>query len=777
MKKQYLILLVIHLGIFNVWAQKDTKLEADKAYDKLSYLKAADLYQELGESGLDEVAKIKLADSYRLNGDTETAEYWYAQAVTETTNPEDILHFAQVLQSNGKCEKALEWYNQYRALMGAEHALPRAEITDCDHLIFESKQPVVVSNARQLNSGHLDYSPVPYRGGIVFTSTRGQTENVVEDSWTKDNFSDLFYAKKTGDQDFSSIEALKGDINGNYHDGAATFNKAGTVMYFSRNNQTGKNSKEEVDLKIYKAELNNKRWGKVTELPFNDGEFATCHPTLSEDGTTMYFASNRPGGFGGMDLYKSVRSGTYWSVPENLGAAINTAGNEIFPFIDKKGTLYYSSNGLPGIGGLDIYQTTLVDGEWLPAENMGEPINSSKDDFGYCVLSNGTEGYFTSNRTGGYGGDDLYFWSATKLPQTIPQNIIAVVDENTGSRISEALVTVVEGIYKNKQTIPSGRPEKNDDLIPSEYWAQAISFFTDVKGTIQPAIRRGKTYTIFIEKVGYTPVKKVVNSYELIRTPEWIVPLRKREGLVLNGALIHKEYNRAIPNAELALFSFCTGEYEKTVSDDKGNFAFFLDCNCDYEIIAQKDRFNPNKEQYSTLGLDCNTEKSMNTTLYLEANKPTPVTKTEPPKATSPNPAPVVETLKVGKVIELEDVYYDFNQATIRGDASKSLDKLILILNQYPSLEIQLLSHTDARGDKVYNEYLSQKRAEAAVQYMVERGIASSRISGKGYGEWLLKNECEDGTPCEEWQHQENRRTEVKITKLAKNVQVKYRRQ
>lgn len=780
MKKQYLLYSLLLLVINITWAQIDAKMQADKAYHQLSYLKAVDLYQQLGESGLDEMAKIRLADSYRLNGDTESAEYWYAQAVQAEMAPEDILHYAQVLQSNGKCEQALDWYRQYRQLMGEAHAMPRAAITDCSNLLFLPKQQVTVTNVQSLNSAHLDYSPIPYKGGVVFTSTRGNGTDAIEDTWTKDNFSDLFFAKQIGDQSYAEAQLLAGSVNGDFHDGTATFNKTGTVMYFARNNDKGKNAHEVVDLKIYSATLNNKKWGDVIELPFNDDEFATCHPTLSADGSTIYFTSNRLGGFGGMDLYRSTRSGSYWSVPENLGETINTAGNEIFPFIDPTGMLYFASDGLLGVGGLDIYQSHLSNGTWSQPENLGEPINSSKDDFGYSKLPNGKAGYFTSNRAGGLGSDDIYYWSSSLTATPNMENIITIVDVASNDRIEDALVTIVEGVYKNKNSIPSaiGKQVKNGKVSMATTWTPPISFLTDVKGKVRPETKDGKTYTILVEKQGYTAVKKIINAYDLMRKPEWIIQLNKRKGLALNGTVIHQEYNRMIPNATVNLFNFCTGEYETTTTDDEGNFAFFLDCNCDYEIVAKKERFEEDKKKYSTLGMDCQSTKPIHSILYLNVvSSVLPSSKSTTIKTVPTPPVNIkpTETLKIGQVITLEDVYYDFNKATIRGDASKSLDNLIDLLQRYPSMKIELYSHTDSRGDNLYNEQLSQRRATAAVQYIQSKGIASNRLIGKGFGENLLKNNCADGVDCEEWQHQENRRTEVKITYLDADVEVKYR--
>lgn len=775
----------------NVFAQKEAKMKADKAYDQLSYLKAADLYQQLGEGKLDAVAKARLADSYRLNGDTESAEYWYAQSAKETGQPKDILHYAQVLQSNGKCEAALQWYNKYRGLMGNDYPLPRAGITDCNKVSFLPKERVYVNHIPALNSGHLDYSPVPYKDGVVFTSTRGKAGSAIEDQWTKDNFSDLFFASKLGAESFGAVQLLEGDINGKFHDGAATFNKAGTKMYFSRNNDQGKNSKSIIDLKIYSADLQGQKWVNITELSFNNKEYATCHPTLSEDGNTLYFASNRPGGLGGMDIYRAVRMGDTWTTPENLGKEVNTAGNEIFPFVDKNGVVYFASNGWPGVGGLDVYQTSYKNEGWTVAENMGEPINSIKDDFGYAVLGNEEEGYFTSNRNGGIGEDDIYHWTTTLTGET-PENIIAVIDEHSGERVKDAMVTIVEGVRSNMTSSPAGAGKKvsgnGTGINPTEFEVQPISFLTDFKGKIQPDVKSGKTYTILVEKAGYATVTKIVTASDLMRTPEWIVPINKRKGLPLHGTIINEKYNHFVPNAKVELFNLCTGEYEKIETDDKGNFEFFLDCNCDYELVGKKERFSQDKKKYSTTGMDCQTSKPIKSILYLKAEetvvKPAVRTVPSPPVVNvKPTTTPVIvetesnlPTYKVGQVIELDNVYYDFNKATIRGDASDELDRVVSILNQYPSMEIQLLSHTDSRGDLIYNENLSQRRAESAVGYIVSRGIDRNRLTGKGYGEWLLKNDCKDGVNCNDAQHQENRRTEIKIVKLDADVEVKYRR-
>ena len=784
MTKKYYFSLALLLVSLMAYAQKNTKSAADKAYDRLSYLKAADLYQQLGAADLDAAAKTRLADSYRLNGDTESAEYWYAQSINADSYSEDFLHYAQVLQSNGKCEAALRQYSQYLKRVGADANLPRASVSDCSEWEFLPKQQVLVTNIREINSAHLDFSPIPYRGGLVFTSTRGSVASEYEDLWTKDNFSDLFFTERTGNQAFTKPKLLQGAINGDFHDGIATFNKSGTLMYFSRNDEQGKNSRNIVDLKIYSAELQNQLWVNVQELPFNDKEISTCHPTLSADGMTLYFASNRMGGFGGMDLYKAVRSGNTWSEPENLGPAINTAGNELFPFINQKNELYFASSGHEGIGGLDIYVAKMKGKGWTKAENLGAPINSAKDDFGFSILENGEEGYFSSNRIGGQGGDDIYYWTANAAVGN-SRNVITIIDEETGERLPDVMVTVVEGIVNEKNIAPIGGLKVSNDGTDYIPYTQSISLLTDPKGKVQPDVRTGKTYTILIKKAGYTSLKKVVNAYDLLKTPEFIIPLSKRKGLALKGTVIHEKYNHFIPNAQVELFNFCTGEYEKMHSDELGNFEFYLACGCDYELTGSKERFSTDKKNYSTLNIDCKSAKPINSILYLsvedEATKPT---KPIPPKPTTnvkPSTAPPVTSslesrpYKVGQIISLENVYYDFNKYYIRSDAARELDHVVSLLKKYPSMEIQLSSHTDSRGNNTYNQRLSQQRADAAVDYIISKGIAPARISAKGYGESQPRNGCIDGIRCNEDEHQRNRRTEIKITRLDEEVSIEYK--
>ncbi len=810
--RKYTMLCLLVLGILATdgYGQKETKLQADYAYQKMGYSSSADLYEQVGASRLNTAAKARLGDSYRLNGNTEAAEYWYAIAVAETPDAEDILHYAQMLQSNGKCEEAITYYNEYLEVVETETITPRANIKDCSELDFRAKSNTRVTNMTALNSPHLDFSPIPYKGGVVFTSTRGRDNTKMIDQWTNDNFSDLFYAEKDGNGQFKKPAVFEGRINEQFHDGTATFNKSGTRMFFSRNSE-GKNSKEVNDLKIYSADLVDGVWTNIKALPFNDKEFATCHPTLSPNGRYLYFASNRPGGIGGMDLYVVNKRGTNWSTPRNLGPTVNTPSNEIFPFTNKKDELFFASNGHQGMGGLDIYSVEKANGDWLPVENLGAPFNSIKDDFGFSQMNSGKEGYFSSSRGNGLGGDDIYQWQSDELISSTMDNtnIIAVIDEATGARIPAAMVTITEGIA-NKMT-DTGK-ENTEDV------SDMISFLTDNKGMVSPSFAAGQTYTISVNKPGYTTYRKIVTAYDLLKAREWTVAIAKRDGVVLDGSVLNKKYDHAVPNAIVTLFNFCTGEKEKVLSDSDGKFSFFLDCKCDYEIVGEKERFNADKKTISTIDINCEDTHPITTTLLLNigsaprtttSSRSVPITSSSPtrivnaPVATSsptrvvnapvatPVNAPVNRTtpvstrtnsatpvvknlsdlssenldLSVGNIITLDNLYYDYDKFFIRPDAAKELDRIVTLMKQYSTIELELSSHTDSRGRKGYNQTLSQKRADVAINYIISKGISRKRLIARGLGEEQLRNHCADETYCSEEEHQENRRTEVRVLK------------
>jgi len=316
-----------------------------------------------------------------------------------------------------------------------------------------------------------------------------------------------------------------------------------------------------------------------------------------------------------------------WGTPENAGSGVNSTGNEMFPNIAPDGTLYFSSDGLLGMGGLDIYQSTGSENRWSTPQNMRYPINSARDDFALVNVVDDEEtvgGYLSSNRKGGVGADDIYAFALEK-----PKIII-----------------VLQGTTSNKQT--------------GERLAADVTLFD--------------------------------GSKEIVA---------------------------------------------RTQSRENGTFEFVLDRDFDYHIFATKAGYHPDSAAVSTVGIT--KSDTLHVALLLD------------PKFT------------VDQRIELENIYYDFDKHNIRPDAAAILDELVRTLRDNPTLKIELSSHTDSRGSDAYNLALSQRRAQAAVDYLVTRGIERDRMVAKGYGETRLVNDCGNGVPCSREQHQANRRTEVTV--------------
>ncbi len=735
--------LAIATGLF---AQQD---KAQKMYNNMGYAASVgQLLKDKKESELTKEEIARVANSYRLNADTRTAEYWYAKYMTDNKEPEQLLRYSQVLLSNGKCEEAVRTYNEF--LKNADDATKanRGFVTNCTEMQKFDRQGVEITNVEFANSTALDFSPVKYADGLMFTSNRGggqrynpETNLCLDcgDRWTRGNFTDLFYAKKN-DKGGYDVEAVETELNKKYHDGTPTFNKAGDKMFFTRNNYKGKSKDGLIDLKVCSAELKNGSWTNVKYLPFNSDEFASAHPTLSADGKRLYFSSNRPGGLGGMDIYVSNLTDNVWGDPKNLGNTVNSAGNETFPFIGEDESLYYSSDGFAGYGGLDIYKATKnSDGAWAKRTNMGAPFNSANDDLGFTTTGSETEGYFASNRAGGKGLDDIYSFKSDKSKLRPEPRRIVVYDAKTGQNLEDVVVNIID----------------LDDANG------ARRMLTDKDGKVIAEIKaEGGKYKFDLTKGGYKSKTVMAESAEIMAGDEYRIPMDKAPAVPFEGLVRNKVTGLPILGAKVRLLNRCTGKTQEFTTDANGKFTTALDCDCEYELIATKDGFFEERTTISTKGIDCEKTPKKTATLELMPREQ--------------------QTFKKGDIIVLKDIYYDFDKANIRPDAQPELDKVVRYMLIYPSMEIELGSHTDCRGTDGYNENLSQRRAESAVKYIISRGVAKSRIKAQGYGEQRLVNACAckiRDNKCTDQEHQDNRRTEILITQFNEpDVEVQSRR-
>ncbi len=620
--------------------------KGNKRFAVGEYDVAIDHYKKALKSGKSPAqANFMIAESYRLSNRLFKAAPYYQAALDAGLKDESAtFYYGFALKANEQYQESENQLKKY--LQSAENLeyISRAE-TELKNLkilgeIFSKKNFFDVRNLETVNSKEAEYAPIVNNNEFYFTSSRGGGK-IYKTTGTP--FTSIFKAPinepvRASNIDFSAAQPLGDDINtDNVNEGSLTFTRDGTTMVFARGNSGRKKGTKEVNL--YISRYRNKKWSEPAMMTINDPNAWDSTPAFSADGRTLYFASNREGGFGGIDLYSAnLDANGRWVNVKNMGNEINTAGDELFPYVSADGKLYFSSNGHPGLGLLDIFVASRKEGKIL-IENLGTPVNSSADDFGISYFSP-MQGFFSSNRDTGMGDDDIY----------------AFVNNDPDLKIVNYLLTGV--------TVTT-----NDEGVEEK--------LANVK-----------------------------------------VTLMDTEGNVI----------------------------QETGSDLDGKFQFRVEGEMNYELLGEQKGYFTTRNDFTTVGKSIPqedlTKPVTNITFETKLN---------------------LDKIVLNKTIVLENIYYDLNKADIRADAAAELDKLVGILKDNPQIKIELGSHTDSRADDNYNIELSQRRAEAAVNYMVSEGIEKNRIRARGYGETQLVNECVNDVTCTEEQHQQNRRTEFKV--------------
>lgn len=628
MKKFYLYILLF--GLFSTAASaqnKDTK-KADKLFENLAYTEAVEEYNKLVEKGkADAYVYTQLGDSYTILNDTKKAESFYKRATRgKKVDPETIYKYAQSLKVNEKTGDYAAWMQKF---VQAKPNDPRAKLfsSNPDYLsqLLAMEPTFTVENAKGLNSKFADFGAFVKDNKIYFASGRNISRK--NHNLNGEPFLDIYAATLDGSS-IGAPEIIEGDVNTKYHEGIVAISQDGKRMYFDRNDyfdgDLDKSTAGVTQINMYTAQKVGANWENIQSVPFNNDNYSTGHPALSPDGKTLYFSSDKPGGKGGSDIYMvAIKADGSFGEPKAVPGAINTAGTEAFPFVDSKGTLYFSSDGHLGMGGLDAFSAFAKAGSFSTPENLGPGVNSGSDDFAIYVDPDKMTGFISSNRQGGKGSDDIYI-----LGQVPPcdVDVALTVEDETGTGISNALV-------------------------------------------------------------------------ELVNTTE-----------------------------------------ETTDSDTAtttGKYLFSSKCNRAYTVTVSADGYK-SKTRNLTVG-----KEGSNNTITLEAIVEAPV---------------ITET----EVI-LNPIYFDFDKANIRPDAAAELDRLVNVMNKYPTMVISAESHTDVRGPESYNERLSQRRANSMSDYIISKGIDASRISGVGKGESEPAVTC--GSNCTEDEHQLNRRCVFKIVR------------
>lgn len=472
MKSNLLICLTLLITFStNVYSQKSQIKSADKDYENYAYIDAIKTYEKVAEKGYKSADMFKkLGNSYYFNAQLQQASKWY-EALFEM-NPNDIeaeyyFRYALSLRSINQNDKANEIISDLNKKEGGDN---RSRLFEKNKNYLEE---IKKNSGRHIiedagvNSIYSDYGSTMYQNNIVFTSAR-DTGGISQrkHKWTNEHFTNLYSAQL--DQNNTASKPIKFDrkINSKFNESTAVFTKDGKTIYFTRNNyingKKGKNANNTVLLKIYRASKINNDWTNIIELPFNSNEFNTAHPALSPDEKKLYFASDRPGTLGQSDIFTvDIYDDGNFSQPQNLGKTINTEGRETFPFISAENELYFASDGHPGLGGLDVFVATPSKNEdWNEVSNIGSDINSPQDDFAYYLNSTTRRGFFTSNKEGGKGSDDIYKFLELKKISCEQVLTGTITDLATSSILPNVKVILLDSNFnelESKQTDDKGK--------------------------------------------------------------------------------------------------------------------------------------------------------------------------------------------------------------------------------------------------------------------------------------------------------------------------------
>jgi len=580
---------------------KDIK-RADNSYDIGEYYTSIEkykkIYRKTKQNSKKAEIQFRIGEAYLYIGDYRRAESYLRNAIRrDYSDPEIKLHYAEVLRANEKYDDAIESYKSYLDSF-PENQVARNGLESCMKTIEWINNPsrFQISNLKSINSKSSDFAAIYYKGNdksIYFTSSREGSTGKHKSSVTGQYYSDLYKTEYNSQKDRWERPVLIDDqllINTGNDEGVAAFDPRGTSIYFTRCRY---DQQKDMGAEIYSANLSAGQWSQPIRVELTGDSLLAAHPSISDDGKTLYFVSDMPGGYGGKDIWKVEGGEGSWGRPVNLGKEINSPGDEMYPFIRENGELYFSSNFHVGMGGFDIFKAVKDEEGLMVVENLKSPVNSSGDDFAIYFLPGEDRGLFSSNRDGAKSDDIFTF----VLPPIVFKIEGKVYDTETGGIINDALVRLI--------------------------------------GT--------------------------------------------------DGTMLRQ-------------------------TSEKGEFGFNLNPESEYVIAAYKEGYLNAKVLEKTAG-----EKNSRTFKIR------------------------LELTPVDASVSVDNIYFETGRWKLLPESVAALDELYEILTVNPTIQIELMAHTDNRGTHSFNSELSQKRAQSVVNYLMSKGIPRDRLVAKGYGETAPK--------------------------------------
>ncbi|MES2139210.1 MAG: OmpA family protein [Bacteroidota bacterium] len=445
--------------------------KANKYYDNKEYSLAIKQYENILKNDESPEALEKIANSYRLIKNYQQAQLYYARLMNQKNiNPINHLYYGMVLKSNNRIDEAKAEFKLYSTAV-PDDKIGKLLMKACDDikLLTKKAKQFDVSSVANINTEQSEFSPVLFKNQLVFISD--VNKNLMNE---KENFLHVYSSemKKGSDgavQFSAESEAFPWPVNSDFHDGPVSFNAEQNMVFITHVDLFKNMDKKFVNrTKLYFSALKDNKWSKLKPFQFNSDEFSVAHASISADGQKLFFASDKPGGEGGMDIYVCEKEGESWGQPQNLGNKINTAGEEVFPYIRKDGMLYFSSNTHAGFGGLDVFSATNVKGKFTNVKNLGALVNSTADDFGIVFSDDKTTGYFSSDRMGGKGSDDIYSFTALDKLLTISGKIVISQNLNNPLKNNDVMLLSEAGQVLNLATTDSKGFFKFEDLDPEK---------------------------------------------------------------------------------------------------------------------------------------------------------------------------------------------------------------------------------------------------------------------------------------------------------------------
>lgn len=616
--------------------------------------------------------------------------------------------------------------------------------------VLEDHTIAYTVTATSFNSPGMDFSPFPYKNGIVFVSSGRSTNSTYTEGG---HFLDLYYTEESPDGTFSTPRLLDKGNATPYHLGPTVFFGNDQHKIVTRNSffKSGKvKDGSSITLELAQATLlPSGKWSELVPIQFRSTEYSIGHPAISSDGRTLYFSSNMPGSTGGSDIFVSRLEDGKWSTPKNLGGKINTPGQELFPYLYNDSTLYFSSTGHRGFGGLDIFYVNLKDAN-QSIVHLAKPVNGAADDFGIFLDPAGNSGFFSSNRSGEGNDDIFYFEEVTRFVE------VHLYDSITHAYLADAQVQIAS----DAQHIASAN--------------------TDLMGRTDFRLLTSRSYSLIASHPDYKSFRTQLNP------SRW--PANQQATLKL--FLSAKKQNTSIITKPSSLQISTRNSVTNTITFTSGpaDVDFVAESpRPDSTILIKKDSVvlpplrvvaieNANGLPSLLLGKDgsihefavANDRQLENRTLGLTIDIPHGAKRFDYEKI-------IVDQISMPdyqtRFLLIRSFHFDSEKTLIRNDASAQLDKIIEIMMLYPELEVQLTFHADSRGTDQFNLDLSRRRSEEVMKYLSRTGLDKARMHSTFVGESQLLNDCGDLADCDELQHQLNRTTEVKFIVRDKTIQ------